>query len=118
MFYARAPDWRGRWAQGWPWFTQHTRLGPDSQDFADQGWRVKLRTRVHETIAELQRETTAAGEIVIEPGEPHNVVPDAAGRTNADLIVIGRGVRTSALGRLRAHSYEIIRNAPCPVLSV
>ncbi len=93
-------------------------LGADAQDFADQGWRVALKRRVHLTIDEMQRETTAAGEIVIEAGEPHGVVPDVAERIGADLIIIGRGVHTGVLGRLRAHAYEIIRNAPCPVLSI
>jgi nucleotide-binding universal stress UspA family protein len=45
-------------------------------------------------------------------------VPEVAERVGAGLIVIGRGVHTGVLGRLRAHAYEIIRNAPCPVLSV
>jgi len=57
-------------------------------------------------------------DIVIEDGEPHRIVPEVAARNGADLIVIGRGVQTGVLGRLRAHGCEIIRNAPCPVLSI
>ena len=37
----------------------------------------------------------------------------------ADLVVIGRGaIRNIGLGRLFATSYDIIRESPCPVLSV
>lgn len=36
----------------------------------------------------------------------------------ADLVVIGRGAIRSGLGTLYAKSYDIIREAPCPVLSV
>jgi nucleotide-binding universal stress UspA family protein len=36
----------------------------------------------------------------------------------ADLVIIGRGHADRALGRLRSHTYNIIRNAPCPVISV
>ncbi len=36
----------------------------------------------------------------------------------ADLVVIGRGAIRTGLGRLRAHAYDIIRESPCPVLSV
>jgi nucleotide-binding universal stress UspA family protein len=93
-------------------------LGADERDFVDQGWRVALKRRVRLTIDEMQRETSAAGELVVEAGEPHGVVPEVAERVGAGLIVIGRGVHTGVLGRLRAHAYEIIRNAPCPVLSV
>ena len=35
----------------------------------------------------------------------------------ADLVVIGRGRLQGALGRLRTNAYNIIREAPCPVLS-
>lgn len=93
-------------------------LGAADQDFSDQKWRVTLKARVHEAIAQLQRETGAEGDVMIETGDPHRVVPDVAERFSADLIVLGRGVHTGVLGRLRAHAYEIIRSAPCPVLNV
>ena len=37
---------------------------------------------------------------------------------NADLVVISRGRQIGKLGRLRSRSYEIIRESPCPVVSV
>jgi hypothetical protein len=36
---------------------------------------------------------------------------------DADLVVIGAGRTREVFGRLRTHSYQIIRDAPCPVLS-
>jgi nucleotide-binding universal stress UspA family protein len=36
----------------------------------------------------------------------------------ADLVVIGRGAIRTGLGRLFANSCDIIRESPCPVLSV
>jgi hypothetical protein len=33
-------------------------------------------------------------------------------------VVLGRGVRHEAFGRLLSKSYEIIRQSPCPVLSL
>jgi nucleotide-binding universal stress UspA family protein len=45
-------------------------------------------------------------------------VRDLALRNRADLVVIGRGAIRTGLGRLYAHSYDIIRESPCPVLSV
>jgi nucleotide-binding universal stress UspA family protein len=45
-------------------------------------------------------------------------VRDLALRNRADLAVIGRGAIRTGLGRLYAHSYDIIRESPCPVLSV
>ena len=37
---------------------------------------------------------------------------------SADLVIIGRGVMQETLGRLRTNVYAIIREAPCPVISV
>ena len=42
----------------------------------------------------------------------------AATRLDADLVVIGRGVSNGILGRLRTNAYSIIRQSPCPVVSV
>ena len=46
------------------------------------------------------------------------VVAEAAQRLNADVLVIARGSAAGALGRLRANAYSIIRQSPCPVVSV
>jgi nucleotide-binding universal stress UspA family protein len=93
-------------------------FGEAARDFVDPEWRSTVTLRLRETLATLQRETSADGDVVVEDGEPHVVVPHVAERIAADLIVIGRGVHTGMLGRLRARAYDIIRNAPCPVLSV
>jgi hypothetical protein len=36
----------------------------------------------------------------------------------ADLLVIGRGSAAGMFGRLRTNAYAIIRQSPCPVVSV
>jgi hypothetical protein len=41
-----------------------------------------------------------------------------AAEVHADLLVIGRNPAPGILGRLRTHAYSIIRQSPCPVLSV
>ena len=51
-------------------------------------------------------------------GEVSHVVRDSALGHSADLVVIGRGRATRTLGRLRSNVYSIIRDAPCPVISV
>ena len=42
----------------------------------------------------------------------------AAEKFNADLIVIGRGVVNRFAGDLRTEAYGIMRESPCPVISV
>jgi nucleotide-binding universal stress UspA family protein len=71
--------------------------------------------------AEIQKAQDSAGsqaEVEIVCGETPKAVCTVAKDWNADLLVIGRGARTGILGRLRSRSYAIIREAPCPVVSV
>lgn len=54
---------------------------------------------------------------------PHHESISAGVRTaalqhHADLVVVGRGGVHGSFGRLRTQSYAIIRDSPCPVLSV
>ncbi len=61
-----------------------------------------------------------------EISAPHNVVegPVADGvhkealRVKADLIITGRGHSQGVFTTLRSHLYQIIRESPCPVLSI
>jgi nucleotide-binding universal stress UspA family protein len=62
------------------------------------------------------RETPAEVRMVHAESHPDLVVHDEARTANADLVVIGR--THSKLGALRSTAYEIIRQAPCPVISV
>ena len=72
----------------------------------------------HEYIQCLQRKLSVAGEVLIEEGNPAQVVQAAANRRNADLVVIGRSPREGVSGRLRTNAYSIVRDAPCPVISL
>lgn len=46
------------------------------------------------------------------------VVRKAVEEGPADLVVIGRGAMGELFGRMRTNVYSIIRDAPCPVISV
>jgi nucleotide-binding universal stress UspA family protein len=56
--------------------------------------------------------------VELHGGEIARVIREAALADHADLVIIGRGHADRALGRLRTHTYSIIRNSPCPVISV
>lgn len=73
--------------------------------------------------ARLQLEQMAAiagiqARICLGAGDVSRIVREAALHHDADLLVAGRGHVTRTLGRLRTHLYSIIREAPCPVISV
>ncbi len=70
-----------------------------------------------EMLAKLLFETGVEAGLVIEAGGPAKVVRAAALSKRADLVVCGRGVH-GIFGRLRDDGYAIIREAPCPVISI
>ena len=43
---------------------------------------------------------------------------ELTGEMKADLLVIGRKAEAGVLGRLEMTAYSIIRQSPCPVVSV
>ena len=67
-------------------------------------------------ISKLQREAGTDFPVSIKALRIADAVSDVAREQKADLVVIGRGKAQQALGRLRTQAYQIIRDAPCPVL--
>ncbi len=71
-----------------------------------------------EDMAKLQAAAGTNLEASVVAGGIGPVVRQVAEAQHADLLVIGRGAMHQTLGRLRSKSYEIIRESPCPVLSL
>jgi nucleotide-binding universal stress UspA family protein len=57
-------------------------------------------------------------EKVVDGGSVAEMVRSEALRKRSDLVVIGRGSIQTGIGRLWNNAYTIIREAPCPVISV
>jgi nucleotide-binding universal stress UspA family protein len=93
-------------------------LSDAAGDVIDPGWRPTLQSRLRDRVATAAAAAGAEGEVIVEPGEPHSVVAATASRLGARLVIIGRGVSHDLIGRLRAHAFEIIRQSPCPVVSL
>ena len=71
----------------------------------------------------MDRATLAEGVVAEVRTAPHHEsisegVRSAALQHHADLVVVGRGGVHGSFGRLRTNAYAIIRDSPCPVLSV
>ena len=71
-----------------------------------------------ERLGDLQSKAGTHFEILMRFGKVEDVIRDAALEHEADLVLIGRGVIQGMLGRLRSEAYTIIREAPCPVISI
>lgn len=90
------------WGAGvWVVHMAHRGEKPPGQEIDDLVRRLKLEARVrvvHANVAEGIR--------------------NAAIEESADLVIIGRGKDRGRLSRLWSEVYEIIRESPCPVLSI
>src|SRR5579862_1229365 len=69
-------------------------------------------------IVELKKRAGVSASHTVLTGPVADIIRDEALHTSADLIVTGRGVVYGAVSRMWSHLYPIIRNAPCPVLSI
>jgi nucleotide-binding universal stress UspA family protein len=69
------------------------------------------------SISKLQREAGTEFPVSIKACRIADAVSTTALEQKADLVVIGCGRTRQVFGRLRTHAYQIIRDAPCPVLS-
>jgi nucleotide-binding universal stress UspA family protein len=95
----------------------HAVLGLKESD-NDPGFREFIFNVARERMAKLQAQAGTNLEVCLQAGKCERVVHQAALGHSADIVVIGRGVIQKPLGRLRTGAYEIIREAPCPVISV
>lgn len=69
-------------------------------------------------IEELQRAAGMRAPVTIAVGPIKDALIEAARRLRADVLVIGRSPEPGSVGRMRDLTYAMVRDAPCPVLSV
>ena len=86
--------------------------------YFDAEFRAALHHTAKEEVEALLQGACQGADIVIEHGAVAQSVRAAAESVKADCIVIGRHVSPGILGRLHADAYAIVRESPCPVISV
>ena len=119
---ARALEW-GAWmasAMGAALTVIHVTpsLEGHSGEYFDPEWRENLARQAADEIGKVSGQLGAAPEVLIQNGDAPGVICSAAEKLSADLLVIGRGSAAGVFGRLRTNAYSIIRQSPCPVVSV
>ena len=80
--------------------------------------KAQMEATVREEIGNPQ--STAAAKkmaVSIQEGDVADAVCGYAKSVGAHLVVIGRG-KDRQMGRLRTNAYGIIRQSPCPVVSI
>lgn len=84
----------------------------------DPGLYRFLFDSARKQITKLQAEAGTKLDVCLLGGSVGRVVHRAAVGHDADLIIAGRGTIQKPFGRLRSSVYSIIRDAPCPVISI
>jgi nucleotide-binding universal stress UspA family protein len=84
----------------------------------DQNWKVDTMRQAEERIAAMNQSLHIEAEISIVPDDVPDGVRNRTESVAADLLVIGRHSGNGIMGRLRTNAYSIIRQSPCPVVSV
>ncbi len=95
-----------------------TGAAADAGDESAATWHTAVRRSATEELERLQKFVRVEADARVESGEPAKAICAAAQMVHADLLVIGRGSAAGVFGRLRTNAYAIIRESPCPVVSV
>jgi nucleotide-binding universal stress UspA family protein len=83
----------------------------------DPEWRAHVWEVTQAQLSSLLQEAGIKAESMLAPGEPARAVTAAVEEIGAGVLVIGR-TPDGLMGRLRTNAYAIIRQSPCPVVSV
>jgi len=85
----------------------------------EEEFNRQVSAQVEKRIAELQTQAgTSASDVFIGPGKPEAVVAQAVSDYGADLLVIGRHNGSGIDGHAFRNAYGILRESPCPVISI
>jgi nucleotide-binding universal stress UspA family protein len=81
-------------------------------------WCAHLASVLRGEVEKLITDAGVEADIRLAGGEPAKTVTAMAAELNSDVLVIGRPMENRFLGRLRTHSFAIIRQSSCPVISI
>ena len=94
---------------------------PGSEAIPERSMDCELRrhliAQAREQLLGEAKKAGFNGAVLVRSGEVAKAVDDTAREFGADLAIIGRS-HQHGFGRLRTHSYGIIRESPCPVISI
>jgi nucleotide-binding universal stress UspA family protein len=93
-------------------------LPPPTLDIDVTPYKKDLMDAAHFRIRELKGNLGIdAPHAVVDAPVTDGVCQEAL-RQKADLIITGRGRTQTTVRRIWSHLYDIVRESPCPVLSI
>lgn len=85
---------------------------PEAQSLSEE------KRKALERLAELQKRVGSDASVSVAAGPVKDTLLNAVRQSSADVLVIGRGPDSGADGRMRDLAYALLRDSPCPVVSV
>lgn len=79
---------------------------------------TQLMDSAQARLEDLKREHQINASIMVMEGPITHCLKEATERSAADLVVVGRGHDQDPVGRLWSRLYDIVRESPCPVISI
>jgi len=86
--------------------------------YLDEEYAAALAVEARKRIEALESASGLEARILVERGEPAAAVSKVAKDFGADVIVIGRHSTSGLAAHLKQNAYAILRDSPCPVISV
>jgi len=81
-------------------------------------FRKQMLEQATQRLQSLRWENRIQASVLIAEGSTLSTIRTQALAVGADLIILGRGHSQGAISRLWSDLYDVIREAPCPVLSL
>jgi nucleotide-binding universal stress UspA family protein len=91
---------------------------PGEPDTLPQDLPQQLAAFREQEVRDLLGRNAVTAETHVACEDVESYVPATAEDIGADVLIVGRSADTSVFGRLRSHSASLIRESPCPVVSV
>ena len=91
---------------------------PQAKDHAFAVDAEELVSQAEKKMSDVQKCVGSEANVTMLTGEAPEAICGFAAQEKADLVIIGRSVHSGLAGRLKDNAYSIIRQSPCPVISV
>ncbi|MEZ5363600.1 MAG: universal stress protein [Bryobacterales bacterium] len=117
-------DWAARYAESWSakltliHAVNWLETAPLDEDFFTPELVQGLEASAEQDARALIAQVGHPADLKIDVESAATYVPQAIRECGADVLVIGRSLDRSMVGRLREHAYKLIRESPVPVISV
>ncbi|HWB87200.1 MAG TPA: universal stress protein [Bryobacteraceae bacterium] len=100
------------------WLVQAIEMPPATLEIDFSIYRKDLADAADFGLRELKGRLNINAPHTVIDGTVADALREEVVRRQADLIITGRGRAQSTFGRMWSHVYPIVRESPCPVLSI